>query len=357
MPSKTLPHPHLGLYSAVIYPLQLKTGDLLKAQWIFGSSQRDFSFLVLPGLLTAFIVHLYHPEGFWDEALAFFALAFCDSGHVYTTFWRTYANAKERGRTFLYWLVPFLVFWAVALWAFWDVRTLWSAVIFATVFHNYRQFHGILKWEQKINQDKDPWHARSLLALCFLPFLIFHFRDIQTEFVVEGALLHFPDTRLLNLGILFYLVVLISWAVRVLWQIYRGKNIAPVTLAIFTPAFLYALSFLWGRNIAEVLYPLVVAHGFAYMALMSLSLQRTQAPWQRGFIWWFGVMGATALFFGVSEARFEEWLLPRLDPQGLKDFLVPALMGLYLVPLLTHYIYDGWLWKSNHPEARLIYRP
>lgn len=314
-------------------------------------------FLVLPGFLTALLVHAIYPQGLWGEVLALFALAFCDSGHVYTTFWRTYANARERGRTLLYWTVPILVFALVVAWALIDLRSLFTALIFATVFHNYRQFHGILKWEQKINGDKDPWQARFLMALCVFPFFIFHFRAIETEFILPGAVLHFPQATVYYIGLSIYALVVFAWTVRVLWQTLQGVSTAPVTLAVLTPAALYALSFLWGTTLAEVLFPLVVAHGFAYMGLISLSLKRTKIPWQRSFKWWLGIIIATSLFFGLSEAQMEDWLLPLLKAEGADNLFIASLVALYLVPLLTHYIYDGWLWKSKHPEAPLIYQP
>lgn len=325
-------------------------------QWIFGSTRKDLFFLVLPGLLTAGLVHIFHPQGLWDEALAFFALAFCDSGHVYTTFWRTYANARERNRTTLYWTVPVLVFLFVAIWAYFNMIGLWTFIIFATVFHNYRQFHGILKWEQKINGDKDPWQARFLLALLILPFALFHFRDIDMEFVLHGAVLHFPNQIILQFGLVAYGVVLAAWVLKVLRSTFQGTSSAPVTLAVMIPSFLYGISFLVGDTIGEILYPLVVAHGFAYMGLMSLTLKRTEIPWRKEFAWWLVIIIGTAFMFGLLEAQFEDWFLPLAEKTSAADFTLAFLMGIYLTPLLSHYIYDGWLWKSNHHEAALIYK-
>jgi hypothetical protein len=189
-----------------------------------------------------------------------------------------------------------------------------------------------------------------------LPFILFHFRDLDDDFIIKGALWHWPNQTALSAGLLIYGVVLAVWVARVLISTLKGQSKAPITLAVLTPAFLYPISFLLGQNLAQYLYPLVVAHGFAYFALMSLSLQRTEVPWKRQFKWWLAIMAATALIFGGIEASFEDWFLPVMTQDTSHSVLVCVALGIYLIPLLTHYVYDGWLWKSSHAEAATIYR-
>ncbi|MBX3041095.1 MAG: hypothetical protein KF789_10355, partial [Bdellovibrionaceae bacterium] len=279
-------------------------------KWIFGSFPKDFLFLVFPGLATLLLV-MFMPsqEGFFPEILAFFALAFCDSGHVYTTFWRTYAIAKERKSTVLYFTVPVLIFLVVGTWVFLGVPGLWTVVIWLTVFHNYRQFHGILRWEQKVNKDRDIWEGRFLMFLCAWPFLLYHLRDVNVHFYSADAMLMMPWPEALPWGLGLYFVVVTAWLLRTLRKVWAGTFRWPVVLAVLTPGLFYGVAFLLGTNLAQILFPLVVSHAVAYFGLMSLSLERLEVPFRKGFAVWLGVILVTALIFGWGESSYEEWML------------------------------------------------
>jgi hypothetical protein len=250
------------------------------------------------------------------------------------------------------------VFFIVASWVFMGWPWLWAIVILLTVFHNYRQFHGILRWEQKINQDRDKLEVRFLGLLCALPFVIFHFRDIDLHFYAQSDVIYLPWPQALPYLQGLLALVWITWIGRTLWKARAGRFHLPSTLAVALPAFLYAAAFVHGESIAQVLFPLVIAHGFAYLGLMSLSLQRIELPMKRSFALWFLVMLGTALFLGLGESLFEESFLAPLSEyektQGQPILALAA--GLYLVPLISHYLFDGWLWTSKHRDAALIYR-
>lgn len=331
----------------------------MTSRWIFGSFKRDFSFLTLPGLLVLLFAFLVSPaNGLGEELLALFALVICDSGHVYTTLWRTYANAKERKSSPLYFVVPVLVLLAVSFWIYWGLPWFWTFIIWVTVYHNYRQFYGIARWEQKLNQDKRKMNLVFLAVLCWLPFLIFHLRGTGVHFYSENAIVKLPWTWLLPYGQALYFAILFVWLGLTFKQLIQKTIVWPVTLAVLTPVLFYGISFLLGVRLSQVLFALVVSHGVGYMALMSLSLKKVEVPYKASFRVWFWIMIATAIIFGFIEAQFEEFYLLDLAtyesyPQNI---LLSVLGGLYLVPLLSHYIFDGWLWTSRHRDAKLIYK-
>nr|HRO68488.1 hypothetical protein [Pseudobdellovibrionaceae bacterium] len=215
-------------------------------KWIFGSFTKDFFYLVFPGVMTLLLVMLFpfREDGLPLEILAFFALAFCDSGHVYTTLWRTYAIAKERKSTILYFTVPLAIFLVVGAWVYFGIPYLWTVVIWLTVYHNYRQFHGVLRWEQKVNKDRDRWEPRILLFLCVWPFLLYHFRDVNIHFYSANAMLMMPWPEILPWGLSVYFAVMAFWLLRTGRKALLGTMRWPVVLAVATPALFYGVAFL-----------------------------------------------------------------------------------------------------------------
>lgn len=275
-----------------------------------------------------------------------------DSGHVYTSLWRTYFYSIEFWRRpVFYTLVPLSVFLFFWLWIFFGKAfLLGNFVLYAALHHNFKQFLGISKWYQRINVTYSREANYFFLLLCFISLTGLHFR--------EGARLDFLNLELItlfpNAAILFY-VRLLYWLVFFFWLIHefysflkQGKKMAMRFFSIGVPSLLYGLCFLYGQGIEQVLFPLVAAHGVAYIALITRSAKalKMKRIWKNALLW----VLATAVFFGLMVFMFS----PNRSDLRIATPLQAFLGALFLTPLFCHYIFDSYLWLSTHPDSAKI---
>ncbi|WP_295900696.1 hypothetical protein [uncultured Bdellovibrio sp.] len=319
--------------------------------WILGSFRKDVLWLYFPGLaallLSFFILRPSPTTAFW--IYTFVALQFFDSGHVYTTLWRTYLNPEERRRRQAYVYAPlffFLLFW---VWGYFQIPGLAACIIYATIFHNVRQFFGIHKWYQRLNGNYVKWADYLLYFNCFMPFLIAHFRTgpVWNYDYSDQDIFRFPNEDIYKTLLVFYFIGVTLWLVFETLRLKKNREWNRVLSAVF-PTVLYGVCFLCGRTAAEIVFPLVIAHGVSYFALMSLALSRTQKRFSN-LQFGTAVVLMTALLFGSLEGVFEEYYL------DLTSVTLSPLVALYLTPLFCHYYFDAFLWKKTHPESPQVY--
>jgi hypothetical protein len=60
----------------------------------------------------------------------------------------------------------------------------------------------------------------------------------------------------------------------------------------------------------------------------------------------------TAMIFGMSESWYEENLVRIVT--GHSAIVTAGVVGLYLIPLFSHYLFDAYIWKRTHRESSLI---
>jgi hypothetical protein len=316
--------------------------------WIWGSFTKDSLWLFLPGLLTVFVARLI-PEDHDSVAFlafAFITLGFLDSGHVYATLWRTYFHPREWRRSRVYWIVPAALFAIFFCWVFFQIRYLSAMIVYATLFHNIRQFYGISKWYQKLNGLMRVDSDRFLYFLSVMPMFMAHFR-VDFPYEIPGVSMY-PHAGLFASFTWLYGLVICGW-ILFETQAFRQSRDWNRTLSVAFPAALYGFTFLGAQTPAQILFPLVVSHGLAYIGLVSLSVERTRVVTASPVKIVFLVL-VTAVFFGGAERVFEYVWLDLANPRKA------VLAAIYLTPLFSHYVFDAFLWKRTHPESELIYR-
>lgn len=325
------------------------------SSWIFGSPTKDFTFLYLFSPLCLLITFISPNLG--DESLLFaiLATAWIDSGHVYTTIWRTYWNKEERNSHPKYIWTPLLVFIFFFVLFILKIKWVWPLVAYATLFHHIRQNYGVLRWYENINQRQDKKSHFFLYALSILPMIIFHFRldAPQRGYFSSQDVFLYPDFKLNQISLILWVHAVVFWLMNE-FKLYRsGKRELNRFLSVAMPAVMYGTCFMLGKTLTQILFPLLFLHGISYLALISHSLTRTQAEKFKTYARTFLIVGVSAVIFGSLEAWSEENLLvfriEKLTP------ITSAALALYLTPLFSHYIFDSWLWKKTHREAALIY--
>lgn len=322
--------------------------------WILGSFKMEAMFFFLPGLL-GMVVAMAFPH-FGDTSLIYglIATALIDSGHVYTTFWRTFFHPEERNSSRAYWLIPLAIFIFFFGWYFSKLPGLWSFVVYSTLFHHVRQVYGFSKWYQALNKRTDKISDYFLYALAVGPIFIYHFRpDAIGNYYSSGDLFLYPDFQVYRSLLFVYSVILVGWIMyeRRVWL--SGRKEINRVLSVGFPAMIYAFSFFMGKTVSQILFPLLFLHGIAYCGVMGLSLQKTRGGWFSTISKSLLIVCGTAVFFGLLESWLEGGFVG--ENRRLKGFIPSLVVGLYLTPLYCHYLFDAMIWKRSHREAKIIY--
>ncbi len=326
--------------------------------WILGSFRKDILFIFSPGIIGIFLAAYLPQPSISFAVFVFFTAVLVDSGHVYTTAWRTFFRKEEVLSHWRYWAVPLGIILGVFLWVKLKIPHLWSFVVYATVYHHMTQFYGFLRWYQKLGGKSSSLSRYFLFALMIVPFILLHFRKLpQGGIYTDQDIFFYPNEGLFGLGLIFYAGVVLSWVLYELYSLRNNTFKINQFLAILGPAILYGVCFLYGKNTVQVISPLLLSHGIPYMAVMDISLPRLNPKLFNTIYKAIGIVAITALIGGLIDLSFENTTIPISNDYtwiSVSNFKT-LLIGIYLVPLLCHYIFDGVIWKSKHKDAKLIY--
>lgn len=139
----------------------------------------------------------------------------------------------------------------------------------------------------------------------------------------------------------------------------KGNFRLNVFLSIFFPALLYFYCFIISSDFLLNLILLVIAHGIPYISVLILSVKRTKIFKFNSVYLIALIVLVSALFLGVFENYLEEFILNISNDYIYYNysFFEILFLAFYLVPLLSHFIFDSYIWTSKHREAKLIYKP
>ena len=298
-----------------------------------------------------------------------------DVAHVWSTLFRTYLDKEEfQHHRRLLVLAPVVSFVVVAGLAWYSTLWFWRVLAYIAVFHFVKQQYGFLAlykarakdWAiQKTFQDK--W---VLYWATLYPVLHWHLNQAATfHWFVEGdfvGLYQWMPTLMQHWASLepfangLYGAILLAWLVEERlkagqWQ--WGKILWMGTTALT-----------WYGGIvhfnSDLVFTItnVVAHGVPYIALLiyyqhqkeQLRTQRAPAPWRWAAI----ILPSILLLAWLEEYCWDRWLFnERATFFGVLGDYSAALLqapwaqalafGLLTLPQLTHYIIDGFIWRSN----------
>lgn len=323
--------------------------------WILSSPLKESLFIYLPGLIGLLLGYLW-PD--LDETSLFyglFASAIIDSGHVYSTIWRTWLHTEERKSSKGYWLVPLIFFLCFSSWYYLQLPGIWTFVVYATLYHHIRQVYGFSKWYQAKNKRSDRTSDYFLYALGIWPMAIYHFRsDVVAGYYTSFDLFIFSNESLLQLALITYAIIIFCWLSYEYLLFTRGIREINRFLSIAFPALMYGMCFVLGKTVTQVLIPLLLMHGISYIGIMAQTLNRTQKRFST-FSLSFLVVSATVISLGLWEGWLENNFLHQRFQPYQDDIYTAIIIGLYLVPLFSHYIFDSWIWKKSHREAQAVF--
>jgi hypothetical protein len=344
--------------------------SLTAAPWLWGA-RRDLTVFGGSALAALAVVALGHVFGFGGGALPDWAfLVFVlgiDVAHVYATLFRTYLDGTElRARPLRYALTPLAAYTVgVALYAA-GAMVFWRALAYAALFHFVRQEIGWLRLARakaKTSRFDAKLDEAALYVSALYPVLVWHAELGARHFswFVPGDFWALPNASLRFLPVARFAAVAVLglFVARQIWvALESGVVRALPCLIVGKTALIWYVGIALCNSDFDFTVTNVVAHGVPYFALLWAYASERKADAPR-------VLGARvasaglAVFLGVllCAAAGEEWGWDRFvfhdrawlfgDGPELARRALVWLVPLLAVPQITHYVFDGKLWRSS----------
>ena len=364
----------------------------MKQPWIY-SGKVDGAFILAPAFIVTAIVLLFQstitaldemPVWLWG-----ILIVGIDVAHVYSTLFRTYADADEfNARRTLYILTPLLCWISGTILYMMDATFFWRAIAYLAVFHFIRQQYGFMmiyarreRHHRTIARQTD---RAAIYAATLYPIIYWHTHlPRKFEWFMEGDFISVSSPLLDHIALTIYLSLLIAYTLKEIFLSikYRSINLPKNALIIGTAISWWVGIVTFNNDLAFTALN-VLAHGIPYMALIWMygKNQAAHEPQKRLFQRWrlerFFSWSYIPLFILIliALAYLEEGLwdglvwtehktlfapfqfLPPIDSKETLAWLVPLLA----LPQLTHYALDGFIWRMKTPNTNwkqiLFYR-
>ncbi len=332
----------------------------MNKNWILGKKTNDLLWINLPGLIGLLISFNLPEKSAIFLIYYYFVLMIPDTGHVYFAFWRTIFRKEERESSPRYWIVPLAAIFVVFLWVYLKIPYLWSAVVYFGFYHHFRQLYGFICWYEKLNKRFCKISNRFMYALTIFPFVIFHFREsVEVELYSDHDFIFFPSPQLFQSGLVVYVLLVGCWIIFEIGLLKKGIRELNRFLAILTPSIVSAICFLKGNSTAEIMFPILMLHGFQYWAATGISLKRLNSKKYLNLKKVFLTLGLSSIGLVVIEFIILEPLVTLdysyiLTTSSIKKAFLTAI---FLTPVLCHFIWDAYIWRHDHKDAPIIFNP
>lgn len=334
--------------------------------WI-DKPQTDGSFILAPSFVVVAIVFLFHDtlkviEANYSFYTWLFLIVFIDVAHVYATLFKTYFVGEEfKKRRKLLIVLPIVCFViGIILFSFGSVF-FWSVLAYIAVFHFIRQQYGFMRLYSR-KEVKTNWSVAIdnliIYTATVYPMLYWFFSSPRAfNWFTEKDFIHFESQLLLEILGWIYGLTVVFYIVRTIYQTNKDHYFNIPKNAIIIGTFLsWYFGIVYFNN--DLVFTLlnVVSHGIPYIALIYLNeIDKKQdvdlgvlnfIKGFRGVLFFIGFLFAIAFFEEYVWEIFvwnEQFSLHDFDFSNWQFLLVPLLT----VPQFTHYLLDGFIWKSK----------
>ena len=354
-----------------------------KNAWLFGKSV-DLLFLFLP-VWGVWIACFALPESVISKDIPVWAwLLFVvgiDVSHVWSTIFRTYADKEEfsNHRTLLI-AAPFLAFAAFFLISGFSQPFFWRILAYIALYHFIKQQYGFMRIYKARAKDfgkrwiKDEW---VIYTGMLYPVVYWHLTDVRSfSWFVEGDFINlysllsaFPVDQVFLVANVAYWLLIVLWLAQELFagsERYWGKILWTLTTAIN-----WYLGIVYFNSDLVFTITNVVAHGIPYMVLVLFYVEKKKSKVQQQprkiskVVMAVIAMIGMVLVLAFGEEYLWDMLIYRENSQLFESVLVfpvnalanpwwqAAGIALLTVPQATHYIIDGFIWKSNAKNPHL----
>lgn len=327
----------------------------------------DGVFILAPAFFVSLLVIIFHDsfrviEDQYSFYTWLFLIVFIDVAHVYATLFKTYFVPEAfKARRALLLVLPLVCFFIGMLLFSFGSTVFWSCLAYIAVFHFIRQQYGFMRLYSRL-EAKTKWSVffdNLFIYTATVYPMLYWFLSSPRAFTwfTEHDFLRVENSFALEVLGWIYGFILLFYVLRTVYQTYQQKFFNLPKNAIIVGTFLsWYLGIVYYNN--DLIFTLlnVVAHGIPYMALIYLNeihLKQSRGSgivaFAKGGKGWLVFIGVLVLIAFSEEYLWEvlvwqeHFSSPSLDMAQWQILIVPLLT----VPQFTHYLLDGFIWKSN----------
>jgi hypothetical protein len=336
----------------------------MKQPWIH-NAKTDGWFILSPPFLILLIIFLFQKqiqglENQYSFYTWLFLIVFVDVAHVYSTLFKTYFVKEEiQKRKLLYYGLPALS-WVLGLILYqFGSLTFWSVLALIAVFHFIRQQYGFMRIYARFEPNN--WSKRidevAIYSATIYPMLYWFKTPRAFTWFVENEfnwLQNIPDYR--NFITVLYFIILTIWVFKTIFEFVKSRkfNIPKIALIIGTYLSWY-FGIVYFNNDLVFTFLNVISHGIPYVALIYIREIQQKESQQLNKLSIFKSAFGIVLFISIilGFALFEEFLWEILIWREHFSFnfkislnWFQVLVPLLVVPQLTHYLLDGFIWRK-----------
>lgn len=341
--------------------------SLKKQAWIY-SPLSDGFFIIAPAFLISLAVVLFpnfFVEGEVSPMLWLLLIVGVDVSHVYSTLYRTYFDKEEFAihKKPLVWIPLLAYVGAVCLYAV-GVKVFWTVMAYIAVYHFVRQQYGFFRIYSRKEQlafSFEKWLDPTVIYLATIyPIIYWHTHPRVFNWFVDGDFFYLPYPIIASIVGWIYVGLLLFYAGKELYKFTQNNFFnLPKNLILLGTAISWSLGIVLYNSDLAFTATNVIAHGIPYMALIWMYGKKKNKSTGIGFIYEFvsiPIFVAIIFIFALlEEGLWDTWVwgdhpqlfgwlhgLPELSATAL-IFVVPLL----ILPQLTHYIIDGFIWRMR----------
>jgi hypothetical protein len=336
----------------------------MQQPWIH-KAKTDSLFILSPSFVVVSIVFLFQNQLHQiEENYSFytwlFLIVFIDVAHVYATLFKTYFVATEfQKRKKLLIGLPVLCF-LIGMFLFsFGSEIFWSVLAYIAVFHFIRQQYGFMRLYARNESKKWAWIDNMVIYNATIYPMLYWFLSAPKNFnwFVENEFFHFENPFLISVLSWIYGLIVAFYLIRTCYLSLKTNAFNIPKNAIIIGTFMsWFFGIVYFDN--DLIFTLlnVVSHGIPYIALIYLkeidTKQTADLNWLHYFKQFKGLLLflAILIFIAFSEEYLWEILVWKEQFSGSSNdfsnwyFLVVPLLT---VPQFTHYLLDGFIWKSK----------
>jgi len=321
--------------------------------------------ILSPPFLILLIIFLFQKqiqglENHYSFYTWLFLIVFVDVAHVYSTLFKTYFVKEEiQKKKLLYYGIPALS-WILGLILYqFGSLTFWSVLALVAVFHFIRQQYGFMRIYARFEPDN--WSKKidevAVYSATIFPMLYWFKTPRTFTWFIENEfnwLQNIPDYR--NFIAVLYFIILSVWVFKTIFEFVKLKKFNIPKIALISGTYLsWYFGIVYFNNDLVFTFLNVISHGIPYVALIYIREIKQKESQQLNklsiFKSTFGVFLFVLIILGF--ALFEEFLWEVLiwREHFSFDFKISLnwfqfLVPLLVVPQLTHYLLDGFIWRK-----------
>lgn len=338
----------------------------MRQPWIH-KAKTDFLFIIGPSFFVLVIIFLFQDfiskiEEQYSFYTWLFLIVFIDVAHVYATLFKTYFVKDEfEKRKKLLTILPVICFSiGFILFAFGGI-VFWSFLAYVAVYHFIRQQYGFMRlYARNENKAKLSVWIDNLTIYSSTGYpMLYWFLSSPRKFnwFVENEFFRFHNEMILSIAFWVYVAILSIYLIYTLHSSIKTSffNIPKNSIILGT-----ALSWYFGIVYFndDLIFTLlnVISHGIPYMALVYFREIDGKTDSELGKLRYLkkykGIFIYAIILLCIAFAEEFLWEVfvwnenisfEAINFSGWEFLAVPLLS----VPQFTHYILDGFIWKSK----------